>query len=307
MTTLIATSVVRGSQQGDSHGGVYLLDTERQQVRQMLDWNTVDIDWQGRGWDRGLRGIAFANDKVYIAASDELFAYSSDFRLLGRWRSPFLKHCHEICVWADHLFLSSTAFDAILGFNLTTEQFDWALSLDTDGHQYQAGRFDPMGASGPMMLNKLHINNVFCDENGMHISGLKTAGMLHFNGERVNLSASLPAGTHNARPFNDGVLFNDTAANYVRFACRDERLDRAFKVPGQDANLLNDRDPGEKQLARAGFGRGLCPLNEHLVAAGSSPSTVSIHDLKSGDTVMQVQLSKDVRNAIHGLELWPYI
>ena len=72
MTVLVATSVVRGTKQGESHGGVYLLDINRNRVKQTIDWNTYEIDWQGRGWDRGLRGIAFDNERVFIAASDEL-------------------------------------------------------------------------------------------------------------------------------------------------------------------------------------------------------------------------------------------
>lgn len=79
MTTLIATSVVRGSKQGESHGGIFLIDLDRQRVAQRIDWNTTNIDWQGRGWDRGLRGIEFDGDQIYIAASDELFAYNRDF------------------------------------------------------------------------------------------------------------------------------------------------------------------------------------------------------------------------------------
>jgi hypothetical protein len=66
MTTLITTSVVRGSQQGESHGGVYLLDLELRRARQVIDWNTVDIDWQVRGADRGPRGIAFHGETVFI-------------------------------------------------------------------------------------------------------------------------------------------------------------------------------------------------------------------------------------------------
>jgi hypothetical protein len=84
---LVTTSVVRGSHQGESHGGVYLIDLAGQEIRQVIDWNTANIDWQGRGWDRGLRGIAFDGEVVYIAASDELFAYTPDFRPLGSWRS----------------------------------------------------------------------------------------------------------------------------------------------------------------------------------------------------------------------------
>jgi hypothetical protein len=57
LTKLIATSVVRGGHQGESHGGVYLVDFDDQSNQQVIDWDTADIDWQGRGWDRGLRGI----------------------------------------------------------------------------------------------------------------------------------------------------------------------------------------------------------------------------------------------------------
>ena len=44
---LVTTSVVRGSHQGESHGGVYLLDLQDSTARQTLDWNTIAIDWQG--------------------------------------------------------------------------------------------------------------------------------------------------------------------------------------------------------------------------------------------------------------------
>ena len=79
---LVATSVVRGSEKGQSHGGVYLIDFAEQRVEQKIDWNTGDIDFAGRGWDRGLRGIEFTDDAIWIAASDELFCYSPDFQLI---------------------------------------------------------------------------------------------------------------------------------------------------------------------------------------------------------------------------------
>jgi hypothetical protein len=47
-------------------------------------------------------------------------------------------------------------------------------------------------------------------------------------------------------------------------------------------------------------------LNDDLVAGGSSPSTIALHDLKRSKTVLTVRLSQDVRNAIHGLEIWPF-
>jgi hypothetical protein len=125
----------------------------------------------------------------------------------------------------------------------------------------------------------------------MYIAGLKTGGMLHFNGKTLNMSAELPEGTHNAQPFEDGVLFNDTEANVVRFAGRDYARDRAFNVPA---------------LAVSSFGRGLCVIRDRVIAAGSSPSTIAVHDLESGETALTVTLSTDANNSIYGLEVWPF-
>ena len=70
---LVATSVVRGSEKGQSHGGVYLIDFASQQVEQKIDWNTGEIDFAGRGWDRGLRGIEFTDDAIWIARVTSCF------------------------------------------------------------------------------------------------------------------------------------------------------------------------------------------------------------------------------------------
>ena len=71
-----------------------MIDVDKQQTALALDWNTSNINWQGRGWDRGLRGIAFDGDKIYIAASDELFVYTPEFEMIGSYRCLYLKHCH---------------------------------------------------------------------------------------------------------------------------------------------------------------------------------------------------------------------
>ena len=302
----MATSVVRGSHKGESHGGVYLIDLQSREVVQTIDWNTVDIDWQGRGWDRGLRGIAFDGDLVYMASSDELYAYTPDFRRVGSWRSPFLKHCHEINVFGRELFLTSTGFDSILGFNLDKKIFDWAMHVRMRQYRFSFVRFDPMGEQGPLPLNKLHINNVYADETGMYIGGRNTGGLLQYSGKRIQMSVELPPGTHNARPFRDGVLFNDTDASTLRYSGRDDREDRVMKVPGYDINSLTFRDADSSGIARQGFARGLCLLTDSVVAGGSSPSTVTVYDLKANEILMSVNLTRDIRNAIHGLEVWPY-
>lgn len=312
LPTLIASSVVRGARQGDSHGGLYLLDFAAQEIRQVLDWNAGDIDWQGRGWDRGLRGIAFFAGEVYVAASDELFVYDTAFRLQRSFRSTYLKHCHEICVLNNHLYLTSTVNDSILAFNLERQQFFWALHIARDEAGYRGTAYDPNGidgpggANGPAPENRLHLNNVWADETGLYASGLRSGGLLRIGSDNtVRLFAELPDGTHNARPFRDGLLVNDTASNLVRYDQRDGTA-VTFAVPQYPADELTHLDLGDEQVARQGFGRGLCVINQRFIAAGSSPSTVSLYDLETGTDVMRVNFSQDVRNAIHGLEVWPY-
>lgn len=303
---LIAASVVRGSQRGESHGGVYLIDLINQEVTQTIDWNRVDIDWQGRGWDRGLRGIAFDAGTVYLAASDELFAYTPDFERIGSWKTPYLKHCHEIYVYEREIFLTSTGCDSILAFDLDKREFHWGLHIKTTGFSFDGTVFDPRADKGPLMLNKMHINNVFCDSDGMYISGAKTGGMLHFNGHMVYMSVALPEGIHNARPFRNGVLFNDTQSDAIRYCSRSGEEDRVFSTPKFNAEELLNKEMDVSRIARQGFGRGLCCLSDSLIVGGSSPSTIAIHDLEQNLTALTINLSMDIRNTIHGLEVWPY-
>ena len=306
MVKLIASSVVRGAEQGQSHGGIYLIDFQTQKANQTIDWNTSGIDWQGRGWDRGLRGIAFDGERIYIAASDELFAYTTDFQLVESWRNPYLKHCHEITVFDRTLYLTSTGFDTILGFDLDKYCFSWGMHIQTIGVKFKPLAFNPLGEQGPMMLNKLHLNNVVCNQHGMYISGLRSKGMLHFNGKSINMAVELPPGTHNAQPFRDGVLFNDSEDDVLRYTGRGEgEEDRAMAIPKYNPDKLIHKTEDQK-LARAGFARGLCPISNTMVAGGASPSTVTVYVLSQNKIMGSVQLSNDVRNAIHGLEVWPF-
>ncbi|WP_353257445.1 hypothetical protein [Hyphomonas sp.] len=309
MTQLLATSVIRGARQGESHGGVYLVDFGQDRVEQKIDWNRMDIDWSGRGWDRGLRGIAFGPDpaapeEIYIAASDELFVYTPDFTLKSSHRCRYLKHCHEISVRDGMLFLTSTGFDALLGFSLFARAFTWGLRLTPGPGGVALLSFDPCSDNGPAPANTLHLNSICAAANGLFFSGLHTPGLLHFDGKTVSLRASLPAGTHNAQPFRDGILFNDTAADMIRYVTPSRQ--RTFRVPAYDPATLTHMDPADGHTARPGFARGLCAVTDTLIAAGSSPSTLALHDLAENRTVRFVTLSRDVRNAVHGLEVWPF-
>jgi len=312
LPTLIATSVVRGSQQGESHGGIYLVDFAQENVTQVVDWDTSEIDFTGRGWDRGLRGIAFFHGEIYIAASDELFVYNRNFEIQRSFRSTYLKHCHEIHQLNNHLYLTSTGHDSILAFDLEQQRFFWAIHLAIEEGELKGTAYNPNGingpggANGPKAENLLHLNNVYADKNGIFTSGMRTGGLIRIgDGNSTDLVVELPMGIHNARPFEGGVLFNDTSVDYLRYARRDGS-ETLFPIPKYDSSELTHTELGDEKLARQGFGRGMWVISDQLIAAGSSPSTVTLYDLPSGSEITRVNFSMDIRNAIHGLEVWPY-
>jgi len=303
---LIATSVVRGSQQGESHGGIFTVDFETQDCRQHVDWNTGEIDFEGRGADRGLRGIEFDGDSILVAASDELFRYDRSFNIRSSFRNRYLKHCHEISRMDRTLFLTSTGFDSLLAFDLDRNDYIWGIQIQRMLQGWTGLRFDPRTDTGPGPSNNFHINMVHVDGTGIYLSGLHTKAMLHVNSEfEVSEVCNIPEGAHNARPYRDGVLFNDTASDHVRYSGRDGS-NKAFKIVTYGKTDIEFAGIDDSKIARQGFGRGLCALDKRFVAGGSSPSTISLYDMDSGETVASVNLTMDIRNAIHGLEPWPF-
>ena len=303
---LVATSVVRGSQQGESHGGVFTVDFENQEVEQPVDWNKSDIDFEGRGADRGLRGIAFNGDDIYVAASDELFRYDRSFKIMTSNRNRYLKHCHEICRHQQMIFLTSTGFDSLLAFDLDKKKYVWGFHLIRQYDQWAGHTFDPLSDMGPIAVNDYHINMVHVDDTGIYLSGMRTNALLFLNSKmEVSEVCSLPAGAHNAQPFRDGLLFNDTENDCVRNVSRDGR-NQAFNVVTYDEADIEFAGIDDPNIARQGFGRGLCSIDDRFVAGGSSPSTISLYDLEANVKVGSVNLTMDIRNAIHGLEVWPF-
>jgi len=303
---LIATSVVRGSQQGESHGGIFTVDFETQAGEQHVDWNTSKINFEGRGADRGLRGIALDGDDIYVAASDELFCYDRDFEVKESYRNRYLKHCHEIVRKGRRVFLTSTGFDSLVSFNLDTKEFDWGFRLQKPYEKWTGFAFDPRIKNGPRAENEFHVNSVHVDDGGIYLSGLRTNALLHLNRKfEVSEFCSLPAGTHNSRPWRGGVVFNDTGGDHVRFVPSNGQQ-QAFKIATYDDAAIEFAGIDDSKIARQGFGRGLCVIDDRFIAAGSSPSTISLYDTAAAQTVGSVNLSMDIRNAIHGLEVWPY-
>ena len=47
-------------------------------------------------------------------------------------------------------------------------------------------------------------------------------------------------------------------------------------------------------------------IDNQFIAGGSSPSTVTLYDIQTSQLVASVNITMDIRNAVHGLAVWPY-
>ncbi|MEL7186780.1 MAG: hypothetical protein AAFN50_10185, partial [Pseudomonadota bacterium] len=235
-----------------------------------------------------------------------IFVYNRDFEVTATYRNRYLKHAHEIVCKGRRLFVTSTGFDCLLTLDLDTGKFDWGFHLQKPYDKWSGFAFEPTSNKGPRPSNDFHINSVHVDDGGVFVSGLRTQALLHISPDgNVSEFCSLPAGTHNAQRWQGGVLFNDTANDAVRFVPRDGQQ-LAFPTPTYDEAEIEFAGIDDSNVARQGFGRGLCVIDDRFVAAGSSPSTITLYDIEAGMKVASVNLSMDIRNATHGLEPWPY-
>lgn len=282
---LVASSVVHGSRADTGNGGLFLIDLESRSVLQPIDLNSAKFKLTGDGRERGLRGIAFDGDTMYCAASDELYAFNSSFELQGSWRNPYLRYCRGIASFERKLFIVSSGFDSIIGFHLDTQEFDWALKIKSRGFDVGAHPFDPTSGDGPIMLAKLDMRDIFCDSTGMYITA--EPGLLRFSGNAISMAVELPPNSHNARPFRDGVLFNDSEGDTLRYSGRGE---------GEE----------DRALLTSGRPRGLCVISGALVAGGSAPAAISVYDLAANERMLTVQISDDVQTSIHSIAIWPF-
>ena len=172
---------------------------------------------------------------------------------------------------------------------------------------FQITLFDPNNTNGPRVgpdSGSLHINNVSQYDGLITISGTAIESLLELKQKTLLEYAPLPRRTHNAAIYKDGIIYNDTDSNRLVIADRKNRIKQSFDVPEYEPSTLSNAHlPNDH--ARQGFARGLCLYGDDVVIGGSSPSTVSAYSLATGRRISSINISKDIRNCIHGLEVWP--
>lgn len=328
---VLASSVIRSSNMGDAHGGLYLVDLETEKIDKVIDWDNQKIDWEGRGGERGLRGIDFYENQVFIASSNEIYIYDKNLELVEILSNKYLRHNHEICIYNNKLFITSTGFDTILIYDLSLKKFIKSFCIRASSGimpetsflgrrkrklrnylglpqriQLNFFEFDPLTNNGPKKGDTIHLNNVFIFNDSLYFSGTILENLYSIENGEIRKHIKLHFGTHNVKKYKNGYLLNNTYYKPRQISYLDENgsLLKSFKIISYNSkDILNSELPDNHAVQS--FGRGLCVYND-LIIGGSSPATISVYDFKLEKVIKTVRLSKDIRNAIHGLEVWPY-
>ena len=295
---VIATSVIRAAQQHETHGGVYLIELDTGKVENPVVWDD-QINFDGRGLERGLRGIAFWNDRILLASSRKLHVFDRQFREVANYTCEYLLAIHEIAVAGNTAYLTSTGYDSLIEFDLEKETFTRGLCLRSP----HVEEFDPQTGGGATEGDTLHLNNVHCEDGATYFSGARGNVLFVLEEGKPQPFARIPLWTHNPRPYQDGVLLNDTHEKRVLFQTRSGAPLEAYPVQRYPLAELTPPDL-EDRVAVQGWARGLATTPEGWILAGSSPANVSVFQAGLGN-VCNVTITRDIRTCIHGLELWP--
>lgn len=305
LPTILASSVIRSTHRGDSHGGIYSVNLETDEVKQLLDWNNPNINWEGRGGDRGIRGLAFWGDLLYAVAGNELFS----FKFVGGklimedcYDSPYLTLTHEAWRHGTKLYICAGGTDSILVFDLVAKEWEGSWYHDKDSHP-DAYSFDPLNnedSHKTFIGGFMHLDSVYANDDYMWYSGAYTDGLWRkdLRNGRTKKFKLVYADTHNARPYKGGFVYNLSRLSKTIWE-QDGIVVSEWDTPKRPlSELTNTGLP--QDCAVQGYTRGMVTYNEYVIT-GTSPAAINVFSIGQKDPVKTVNLTNDIRNSICGM------
>ena len=310
---VICTTVVRAAKQGDIHGGLYLIDTDSEKILHYAPYEKDFINDNERGGERGLRGIAVLDDRIIVADSAGFIELDKNLNIKRTFQdSNYFKSIHEIVFHEGYIWATSTAYDAVvkvdLDFNI--QGFWEILGENVDNYKKLTGKKE-ITPETKIENDNYHINSLCVTNGKLRVSGLLTP-LYNFDDmtevcpvPTVSMIGDKPMGNQNSFVHNfyeyEGVFVaNLTSYNAIGF------FDKGFVGYGWYNNVSIPRAKNVKyqvdDVAVNNWNRGLARSGNKLII-GSSPARILIYDMQSRKFEKEIVLEKDVRHAIHGLEI----
>jgi hypothetical protein len=315
MAKAIVSSVIRASQKGDEHGNIFIADLDKEKFEGVFSLADQDINWAGRGGERGIRGIQAYDDYIFAATNNEVLVFDKNFDIQATYSCPWLGGVHEIAIDAKKgiLFLTSTSYNAVVSFIINERKFlnayHFSKNLDS------VSIHDPNTRPGWITRLKIkkgwavsHINNVQVDITGKaRVSGYYSDRFVIISNPK-NEVVKIRKGTHNPQIiFDKGqpmVIYNHSEKDRLVIGKTSGEVIRDAKIPVLPPEHFVDIPKNEK-IARHPWCRGLA-VNSELVVAGSTPAMINVYERNTLKFIKSIIMRQDIRHAIHGLTFWPY-
>lgn len=189
------TTVSRGVSQGE-HGALYRVDLVTGEAVKLLTY-LDEIDYSGRGGDRGLRGLILHDDMLYVAAANHVLKVSLDGEVVAKFEHKNLGFLHDMQKTDTGFLVVSTKYDCVMEYNFAIN--DWVNCYRINEHMTVVAE-DPNTQLPPH--NLWHLNSI----NDFFVSGLRTGGALHIYSSDFVVA---PLGIHNWSTHE----YNDTSTN----------------------------------------------------------------------------------------------
>jgi hypothetical protein len=309
---IICTTVIRAAKQGDIHGGLYVLDTDTEEVIHHAPYEKDFINDNERGGERGLRGISVLDDRIIVADSAGFIELDRNTYEIKRTHQDkeYFKSIHEMVFHDGHLWVTSTAYDAVVKVDLDFNVVDfWELSGISLSNSKRLTGKSSITPETKNEEDQYHINSITVNDDKVKVSGLLTD--LH-NLEDMSVSTPIPKFTintsgyitrvdtfsfvHNFYEYHDMSIANLTTFNSLGIYNKPDGW-KQIRIP----RMKNAKYSIDK-VAVNNWNRGLARKDNKIII-GSSPARILIYDLEADKFEKEIQLEKDIRHAVHGLEI----
>ena len=301
---IICSTVVRAAKQGDMHGGLYVIDINSGEVVHHAPYEKDFINDNERGGERGLRGISVLSDRIIVADSAGFIELDKKtFQIKRTYQDrDYFKSIHEITFYDDHLWATSTAHDAIVKVDLdfNTKGFWRLLGKDTLSAKELTGK-EKITAETKTDDDNYHINSISVYNNELRVSGLLTP-LYDFEtmkevSPRGSSKRPMALGfVHNFYEYENMFVANLTTFSSIGIFRKGIGWD-IIEIP-RSKNVTYQVD----DIAVNNWNRGLA-IEKDKIVIGSSPARLLIYDIKRKEFEKEIVLEKDIRHAIHGLEI----
>jgi len=332
----LASSIVRLTNKGADHGYLYLLDFNTETYDIVLKWEDENINWEGRGGDRGLRGIAFYQDLIIVASGKQILFLDKKYEIKNIFSHNLLGDIHELFIQNDVLFITSTLYDLILCMDLNKmkltagyhivpkrERINYRQFLHNkwtafrrkilypffnNQNLYSEFEINEINVNGysprcAVIEKSIHINTVFVWKNFLCFTGTQNNIVFGILSNDLIRVATIPFGTHNVTFLDsDRLIMNYTIDETI--VITDRKGFKKFNYPVYYDKSIVEGD-FEKNHAKAGWGRGF-DIKENYFIAGCSPATVNLYHFEQKKPVKSINMDQDIRNSIHGLKFLPF-